>query len=573
MHYLRSCLLGLFMLASSLVSGCCGPRCEFNRALDMPNFTGGGQDMIMSELPFEAGYGALCTQGDHGSTSHSSRSTMYDVDLDTPNDQDIPVFVPLGGRAYVHDQSPTTGFGIHVNIDLGDGTYIIIAHLSAVFVDNGSEVTAGQLLGYEGTTGNSFGDHVHFGRHAGDASQDGINGQSFEGLTIDMVRAGEHVQLSTVDMVCALPGGTTYTSRLPTPKWHPNGSLVKTPSDPTVYVVENGGLTPFNTESSFTTRRLSFNDVALISDSEADCYGRNPGLSTETEISAIYGAFPNQAVWLLVGQATDPERYRQLVPMEGWQAVLKSWGIQASTYDDLREEEEGEGLVQSYDYLGPATFRNGTLVSPVEDSAVYVMSDGVALPIETWETLLLAGWEDRQIIEVGQQDFDMVVPVQGSCVTNAFCLTSDDLLACGGPNFASQDTSSTITSTTASNPLELNDLELSWFTPDNEDVDFITLSGAVSHPGVPESGWQSVFNEVQNNHVVTVSVPGLTSGDSLRFSAESLNDGARSWSCLAPYPPGTLQGSVIADWGGHFLAVSTADDPESNGCGLRVTVP
>jgi len=52
---------------------------------------------------------------------------------------------------------------IVIVIDDGDGYWSIYAHESAVTVKPGQQVTAGQVIGYEGATGNASGCHVHFG--------------------------------------------------------------------------------------------------------------------------------------------------------------------------------------------------------------------------------------------------------------------------------------------------------------------------------------------------------------------------------------------------------------------------
>lgn len=563
-------LVSALAFGTGFMQGCCGPRCQLG--LDDQLFAGGGEDAVLVDMPFESGYSALCTQGTEDWPSHHAISTTFDVDLDTPNDADVPVFAPAGGFAHVFDTNPDDDFGLHINLDLDDGTYVIIAHLAEVFIDDQSEVAAGQLLGYEGTTGNSSGDHVHFGRHSGDASLDGIYGESFDGLIVNLEDDGLHRQLMTSEMWCGLPGGDTYTSLLATPLWHPNGSLIKTPNDPTVYLVELGNLTPFLTEDAFLSRNYDFADVALISDSELNCYGLNIGLSDMTEISAVYGAAPNQAVWLLVGSLADSERYRLLVPSLGWQAVLKSWGIIASTYDDLYHEPADGGTVDEYSYAGTANFRDGSLVSMVSDSAVYVMSDGLAMPIETWDGLLLAGWEDRVIIEVNDNEFEAIVTAQGDCATSTYCLTQTDLQTCGGFD-QSQD--EVLPSTTFTEPElpTLGDLKLTWYTPSAQMVDSITLVGAVTPQGEIENPWGTVFNEVLNQSLVSVTVPGLATGDSLRFSVEFRDNGIPSWSCLAPFPPGLVQGSVTLEYAGLYLGYTTADDPMSNGCGLTVLVP
>jgi murein DD-endopeptidase MepM/ murein hydrolase activator NlpD len=54
------------------------------------------------------------------------------------------------------------GYGNMVDLDHGGGWSSKVAHLSRVDVRVGQQVGKGQLLGAEGTTGNSTGPHVHF---------------------------------------------------------------------------------------------------------------------------------------------------------------------------------------------------------------------------------------------------------------------------------------------------------------------------------------------------------------------------------------------------------------------------
>lgn len=54
------------------------------------------------------------------------------------------------------------GYGNYVMIDHGNGKISIYGHLSGVTVEAGQTVTAGQLIGYVGSTGYSTGAHLHF---------------------------------------------------------------------------------------------------------------------------------------------------------------------------------------------------------------------------------------------------------------------------------------------------------------------------------------------------------------------------------------------------------------------------
>lgn len=594
----------LFIMLLGILTGCCDYQCQIEREMEE---AGGGRDAVTINLPFAEGDSYRCVQGANGSYSHSATSTRYDADFDTPNDTNEIVYAPVGGIAYVHDSDPYTNFGYHVNIDQGDGTYIILAHLSAIFVEDGSEVTAGQLIGFEGTTGNSTGDHVHIGRHAGDAADDGISGSSEAGLEFsasDGTLGTAVASIPVTDLTCDISAGHFYTSVLPVPLWHPDGTLVKTPSDSAVYLMEDGKARTFITEGSFTSRNYDFADIALISDAELDCMQAGTDISDETEVSAIYDDEGGTGAWLLQGLPSESDRARQKVGTTGWQGVLKSWGVSASTYDDLPQNSDLGDLMSDYPVTGDTlTYRDGTLVSPSDASDVYLMSGGIAMPIETWDAYLLAGFWSRTVLEVDPNEFESVVSVEGSCATDTYCLTEGDLTTCGGPSEESEGTFTTAsedseeeseaeaeeTTKEEESPAEeegpsedtqasegsedetTGDLVLIWTMPDNEVASRITLSGEYTPEGGSPQGWEASLDETTGTSSV-LHTRSMNEGDAFRFSVEYVLGGSTSWSCLAPFPPGTVQGTTTATWNGKSQTVSAAEDPTSSGCGLSVTV-
>ena len=80
------------------------------------------------------------------------------VDLDTGTGWSV--VATRAGTAYTAYGSAA---GNYVTIDHHDGFKSIYMHLNGFAVSNGTNVSAGQLIGYTGNTGVSTGDHLHFG--------------------------------------------------------------------------------------------------------------------------------------------------------------------------------------------------------------------------------------------------------------------------------------------------------------------------------------------------------------------------------------------------------------------------
>jgi hypothetical protein len=634
-NFKRAMKLIIAILVLLISSGCMAFE-----PLSQPE-SGGGPVPVLT-MPFERGYVSRCTQGVEGEFSHFYSSTKYDLDFDTPNDRDDPIFAPVSGVAYVHS-SRSSGFGLHINIDLGDGSYVVLGHLEHIFIRSGDEVATGQLLGLEGNTGHSSGDHLHIGRHFGDATQNASNGRSSPSVRYAYGTAsGSEYEIRPDDVHCGLYSGVDAVSLTRTVRSHPTGTTVMTWDHPDVYVLAGGKKYPFQNESAFYQMARDFRDTLVVSESELACYET----ATEITTNAVRTNFvrAESGVWLL--EETPWSRYRHFVPPQHIQLIQDSWGfggIRQSTDDYLA----------SWEFGGMAALQDGTLVKEAGRSDVYVVSGGAALPVESWEVFLAMNFDPENIVEVERGTLSSVVRGIGACPGD-YCVSQSFSQGCGrtvpqlevdfgqdplgepygpepvpqpetgeeyGPPAPVDNDGDGLTNyeeaaigTSDNNPdsdgdglldwlevqegtdpldpndpppysppidtgepadsasaVDMRDLTIRWVTPGNAIADHILLSGQFYSSTRPES-WRDRASTLGGNIVEYVH-PDVVPGEGLRFSVEYRIGSQVSWSCLAPYPPGTLQGTPTVLWGSEVMSVTTASDPASAGCGLYVEIP
>lgn len=401
---------------------------------DFEDNIGGSEGGLTVHMPFSEGYVSQCVQGTGGSYSHGYNSTRNDIDLDTPNDVGDPVFAPAMGTAFVHHDGENTGFGLHINLELSDGSFLLIGHLFETFVESGEEVAMGQLIGIEGTTGNSTGDHVHFGRHTGDARRSAGQSVSVAGLSMIArnTTTGSTAAHPLSQMTCGIPGGHRFQSRLETPLWHPNGSLIKSFDSPEVYLVQDGQKHHIANEGVFLGHRWDFDDVSLVTNEELDCYSRGEELNEEWVLELRYS---NGALWLLDGPVEHEDARRFRVPMSEWEWIAESWGFDTQAGIAQYAERPEQAAMHIWPMAGYAKLRDGTLVKETGSSAVYIIVDGAATPIETWDAFLLLDYNLREIVEIPAGQLQAMQGAVGDCRTDLGCLTVENILTCGGAGF------------------------------------------------------------------------------------------------------------------------------------------
>lgn len=84
----------------------------------------------------------------------------YHLGLDIACAQNTKILAANGGTVLVSTEH--WSYGNYVLIDHGGGMATLYAHMTSRAVSAGETVAAGQVIGYVGNTGNSYGHHLHF---------------------------------------------------------------------------------------------------------------------------------------------------------------------------------------------------------------------------------------------------------------------------------------------------------------------------------------------------------------------------------------------------------------------------
>ena len=97
--------------------------------------------------------GAIITQGIHGWNA---------VDLGAA--RGTPIHAAADGTVIVarNNGAWNGGYGNYVVITHDNGTQTLYGHMTHAIVSSGQSVSAGQIIGYVGSTGESTGPHLHF---------------------------------------------------------------------------------------------------------------------------------------------------------------------------------------------------------------------------------------------------------------------------------------------------------------------------------------------------------------------------------------------------------------------------
>lgn len=119
---------------------------------------GNGHFIWPEHAPITQGFG--CTPYAFEPYNPDCPSLHWHTGLDLAGPWGAPIAAGDGGIAYTYVSS--YGYGLHVIIIHGNGFATVYGHLNSFAVGDGQTVSQGQTIGYEGSTGNSTGPHLHF---------------------------------------------------------------------------------------------------------------------------------------------------------------------------------------------------------------------------------------------------------------------------------------------------------------------------------------------------------------------------------------------------------------------------
>ena len=81
--------------------------------------------------------------------------------VDLACSEGTPIYAARSGQVTAASYNGSMGY--YVQINHGDGYASIYMHMTHYIVSAGEYVSQGEVIGYVGSTGDSTGDHLHFG--------------------------------------------------------------------------------------------------------------------------------------------------------------------------------------------------------------------------------------------------------------------------------------------------------------------------------------------------------------------------------------------------------------------------
>jgi len=151
--------LGAFGASAAVLIGACGPAATQCAPAPAPP---PDVDIVLAAKPVQA----PCTYSDTWGAARSGGRVHLGTDIMASEGQEVYA-VQSGEISKRYDAVTDALAGNGVRLSQPDGTYYFYGHMSALApgIAPGTQVTAGQLLGWVGHTGNAGVNHLHLEIH------------------------------------------------------------------------------------------------------------------------------------------------------------------------------------------------------------------------------------------------------------------------------------------------------------------------------------------------------------------------------------------------------------------------
>lgn len=291
---------------------------------------------------------------------------------------------------------------------------------NTVTSDNGRSVTLSDVLSSNNSTAGTgtLGGTLAVNDVSGLAAFSGLTYSAVESIDLKADSSGLTSVFSTPIDVTAQSGNNGGTQNPPSSSCgFDNGSLIKIDSSPTVYMVVNCSLRPFQSEAIFHARGKKFEDVQDVSESSLPV-GSPVGESEDDNVSAPSnsGTTSDSNSASLSGQtSTLPQGALVKVPGDPTVYMVNNGALQP--FDSLtvfKARGENFGDVQSVSQqqiqsMGvsstPVPFPDNTLVQG-SGSTIFVIKNGQKLGIPSMSVLQQHGWSLKNVLKVDDHELE-----------------------------------------------------------------------------------------------------------------------------------------------------------------------
>ncbi|OGG86740.1 hypothetical protein A3B87_01430 [Candidatus Kuenenbacteria bacterium RIFCSPHIGHO2_02_FULL_39_13] len=323
--------------------------------------------------------------------------------------------------------SPSDKYGNRVIVSHSNGYKTLYGHLKTgtILVRVGDSVIRGQKLAISGNTGWSNAPHLHFEVRG---PQSDIATLSYGLYKYDPYGIyKKDVSLYTSNSMD--DSKRLWTTNPPSYYYmvlvHPHGSILRTASNPDLYLIENGQKRKFQSFSVWQSNGQPDNLVLYVSQEELNgyvtgkeiaypdnAYGSNFLRDPGDQLLKVYGQ--GSTVWLF---DSSQGKKRKFILNQ----VYNSWKYSGSIPTLLPTKYPADQPTGEQVY-----FRDGTLIKG-SAATIYVISQGYARPFESQQVFDALGYKTGNIISLPQTNIDQKSGFKG----NGEMLTSTNIWQSG----------------------------------------------------------------------------------------------------------------------------------------------